>query len=122
VTSQKAQGSTHMNGLTSIVVLMVAALLESGGDALMRMAIHTPSRSNRLLFFLVAAGVLTAYGWTVNAPPWEFGKLIGLYVVFFFVISQILAWIVFKQQPSIHSSIAALLIVAGGVVYSLDRK
>jgi hypothetical protein len=26
---------------------------------------------------------------TVNAPPWDFGKLLGLCVVFFFVIAQL---------------------------------
>jgi drug/metabolite transporter (DMT)-like permease len=58
----------------------------------------------------------------VNAPPWEFGQLLGLYVVFFFVTSQVIAWVVFKQSPTLHSTIAAVLIVAGGVVFSLERK
>ncbi len=109
-----------MNRYTSILVLMLAALLEAGGDALMRIAIHTPSRYARPLLFLVAAAVLAAYGWAVNAPPWEFGKLIGLYVVFFFLIGQIIAWAVFKQPPSVHSAIAACLIVTGGVVFTLE--
>jgi small multidrug resistance family-3 protein len=35
----------------------------------------------------------------VNAPPWDFGKLIGIYVVFFFSIAQLISWLVFKQIP-----------------------
>jgi hypothetical protein len=31
-----------------------------------------------------AAIILFAYGLTVNAPPWDFGKLLGLYVVISF--------------------------------------
>ena len=36
---------------------------------------------------VVLAVVLFTYGLTVNAPPWNFGKLLGLYVVFFFIIA-----------------------------------
>jgi small multidrug resistance family-3 protein len=37
---------------------------------------HLPGQ--RALFFALAAGVLFAYGWTVSAPPWDIGKLIGI--------------------------------------------
>jgi len=37
-----------------------------------------------LCLFAIAAVVLFGYGWTVNAPPWDFGQLLGLYVVFSF--------------------------------------
>ena len=65
--------------------------------------------------------VLFLYGWTVNSPPWNFGRLLGLYVVFFFVVAQILSWIVFKQAPSAMVLLGGTLIVAGGVIVSLAR-
>jgi small multidrug resistance family-3 protein len=75
----------------------------------------------RTLLFALAALVLFAYGWTVNVPPWDFGKLIGIYVVFFFLIAQLISWLVFKQTPSLAIVLGGLLIVAGGVVISVAR-
>jgi multidrug transporter EmrE-like cation transporter len=111
-----------MNRLTAISVLILAALLEAGGDAIMRIAAHGSSLSTRLLLFLVAAAVLTTNRWTVNAPPWDFGKLMGIYVVFFFVIGQLISWFWFKQQPSLSTIIAGLMIIGGGVVFTLGKQ
>jgi hypothetical protein len=86
-----------MSRITGITVLLLAALMEAGGDALMRVGLHKHLEGQRALFFALAAGVLFSYGWTVNAPPWDFGKLIGIYVVFFFSIAQLISWLVFKQ-------------------------
>jgi small multidrug resistance family-3 protein len=58
----------------------------------------------------------------VNTPPWDFGKLMGLYVVFFFVIGQIISWVFFKQPPTPTSIGAAVLIVSGGVVYAVGNQ
>jgi hypothetical protein len=81
------------------VTLLIAAALEAGGDALMRVGQHKNLPSGRLLFFVLAAAVLFAYGWTVNAPPWDFGKLIGIYVVFFFLIAQLISWLEVSSSP-----------------------
>lgn len=105
----------------AVLILLAAAVLEAGGDALMRMGLHTNSLGNRLAFFSAAALVLFAYGWTVNAPPWDFGKLLGLYVVFFFVVAQLISWLVFKQVPSTAVLLGGALIVAGGAVISFAR-
>lgn len=84
--------------------LLFAAALEAGGDALMRVGLHKNLMWGCLLFFVLAAAVLFAYGWTVNAPPWGFGKLIGIYVVFFFLLAQLISWLVFKQTLSLSLS------------------
>jgi hypothetical protein len=112
-----------MNRMTAMSVLAAAALLESGGDAIMRVAVqnNTPALT-RFLLFLGAAAILTGYGWTVNAPPWDFGKLIGIYVVFFFIIGQMISWLVFKQQPSLSSIVAGVMIVGGGVVFTVGNR
>ena len=87
----------------------------------MRAGIHKHMVWQRTLLFALAALVLFAYGWTVNVPPWDFGKLIGIYVVFFFLIAQLISWLVFKQTPSLAIVLGGLLIVAGGVVISVAR-
>jgi drug/metabolite transporter (DMT)-like permease len=107
-----------MTRTTAILVLLLAAILEAGGDALMRVGLHSNTMSRRYFLFAGAAAILFAYGWTVNAPPWDFGKLIGLYVVFFFLIAQLISWIFFKQTPSPLMLTGGALIVAGGIVIS----
>jgi hypothetical protein len=110
-----------MSRTTAILILLVAAALEAGGDALIRIGLHTNATWPRNLMFGAAAIILFTYGWTVNAPPWDFSKLLGLYVVFFFVIAQLLSWLVFKQTPSTTVLIGGTLIIAGGVVISLAK-
>ena len=52
----------------------------------------------------------------MNSAPWDFTRLLGLYVVFFFVIAQAIAWIGFGQRPSLAVLCGGVLIVSGGVV------
>jgi drug/metabolite transporter superfamily protein YnfA len=107
-----------MTRTTATLILLLAAVLEAGGDALIRVGLHSNTMSQRYLLFAGAAAILFAYGWTVNTPPWDFGKSIGLYVVFFFLIAQLISWIVFKQVPSPLMLVGGTLIAAGGVVIS----
>jgi drug/metabolite transporter (DMT)-like permease len=110
-----------MSRSTAILILLLAASLEAGGDAIIRVGLHTNSTWHRYVLFFAAAIILFAYGWTVNAPPWDFGKLLGLYVVFFFVIAQLISWLFFKQTPSMTLILGGSLIVAGGIVISLAK-
>lgn len=108
-----------MTRTTGILILLLAALLEAGGDAIIRTALHTTSAWPRVLSFGLGAVVLFSYGYVVNAPSWDFGKLLGLYVVFFFVIAQIVSWLVFKQAPSTSVLLGGALIVSGGIVIAV---
>lgn len=103
---------------TSLVLLAVAACLEAGGDALIRVGLHSTSPGPRVGFLLAGALALTLYGATVNAPPWDFGRLIGVYVVFFFLIAQIIAWVSFGTVPSARILLGGALVVAGGAIIS----
>jgi drug/metabolite transporter superfamily protein YnfA len=114
-------GKGPVNRATSLLILLLAAILEAGGDAFMRFGLKSPAPWSRVACFTVAALALFAYGWTVNAPPWDFGKLLGLYVVFFFMIAQLISWLVFKQAPSRTVLLGGLLILAGGIVISLGK-
>jgi hypothetical protein len=74
-----------MSRSTAVLVLFLASLLEAGGDALMRSALKGQYQlAGRLGLFAAGALVLFSYGWVVNAPSWDFGKLLRLYVVFLF--------------------------------------
>jgi drug/metabolite transporter superfamily protein YnfA len=106
-----------MSFATSIFLLFTAAVLEAGGDALMRSGLHanTPSR---LGWFLSATLTLFGYGYLVNAPPWDFGKLLGVYVVFFFLVAQAISWIFYGQKPGGAVLIGGAFIVIGGAIIS----
>jgi drug/metabolite transporter superfamily protein YnfA len=107
-----------MNQATVLLVLFAAAILEAGGDALVRYGLGAGPGALRGLFFALGALVLFAYGYTVNAPGWDFGKLLGIYVVFFFVVAQAISWIVFHQRPSSSILVGGAFIVVGGLIIS----
>jgi len=108
-----------MSRTLSLVILLVAAVLEAGGDALVRSALHASSLPARLALLAFGAIVLCSYGYAVNRPPWDFGRLIGVYVVFFFLVAQVIAWLAFDQRPTTPIAIGGALIVAGGAVMAL---
>jgi small multidrug resistance family-3 protein len=85
---------------------------------LVRSGLHAHAAAARLLFFALGAVVLFAYGFVVNSPPWDFGRLLGVYVVFFFVVAQLINWIFFHQRPSGAILLGGVLIAAGGAIIS----
>jgi drug/metabolite transporter superfamily protein YnfA len=103
----------------ALPLLFIAAVLEAGGDALVRMGLRAPGSNTKIIFFLSAALVLFSYGYVVNSPPWDFGKLLGIYVVFFFIVAQLISWLFFHQPPSLAVWIGGALIVAGGFIISV---
>ena len=106
--------------ITTLLVLLSAALLEAGGDAIVRLGLHASTTVVRALLFLIGGLVLFTYGYVVNAPSWDFGRLLGVYVVFFFLVAQLISWIVFHQRPSMAVIIGGSFIVAGGVMLSYN--
>jgi len=106
---------------TTALLLALAAALEAGGDAIIRRALHTSPFVSRLLLFVLGGGILLAYGCLVNTPNWSFGRLLGLYVVFFFLFAQVLSWLAFDQRPPQPVVIGGLLIVGGGLVIALSQ-
>jgi small multidrug resistance family-3 protein len=106
-----------MTTYKALAVLFLAALLEAGGDALIRKGIHA-SAALRICFLLAGAVVLFAYGCTVNAPPWDFGRLLGVYVVFVFVAAQIINRLAFGRAPTVRVLLGGLCIVIGGLIVS----
>ena len=111
-----------MRQTTALLILLAAALLEAGGDALVRLGLHASASSARVLFWVIGAAVLFSYGYVVNAPPWDFGRLLGIYVVFFFVVAQIISWAAFHQRPDRWVMIGGCFVVLGGLVMSIGSR
>ena len=106
--------------IATLLLLLLAALLEAGGDALVRHGLRGPE-GRRLVWMLAGGAVLFAYGCAVNTPSWDFGRLLGIYVVFFFVVAQAIGWWAFGQRPGAGVWAGGALIVGGGIVLSLWR-
>jgi drug/metabolite transporter superfamily protein YnfA len=100
----------------SLLILFVAAFLEVCGDALVRNGLNAPTSLSRIVFFVFGALVLFVYGCVVNSPPWDFSKLLGLYVVFFFIATQLISLLVFHARPSVSTLIGGAFIVVGGAI------
>jgi len=103
----------------ALFLLAIAAFLEAYGDSCFQSALYRNSGLSRALAFVAGAVSLAAYGLVVNAPRWEFGKLLGVYVVLFFLLAQIVARVKFGQTPSLPILIGGALICAGGIVISV---
>ena len=93
---------------------MLAAFLEVGGDALIRIGLRGPG-------YWIAAGALTlfAYGVLVNLSRLDFNRLMGIYISIFFVVSQAISFVFFKQIPDDRIILGGGFIVAGGLVILL---
>jgi small multidrug resistance family-3 protein len=106
----------------TLIILFAAALLEAGGDALVRNGLHASTSALRLALFLAGGFILFAYGYVVNAPPWDFGRLLGVYVVFFFIAAQLISYFFFHTAPARSTLIGGLFIVIGGVIITLGQS
>jgi small multidrug resistance family-3 protein len=105
--------------LGAFVILLLAASLEVFGDACFQSGMYRTvgmSGATRGLWMLAGVTLLGFYGWFVNVPPWDFGKLLGVYVALFFLVAQIVARVRFGQHPTVPIYVGGSLIVLGGLV------
>ncbi len=107
----------------ALLLLCLSALLEAGGDALVRVGLlHTDHPlAVRAAFMAAGAVVLFSYGMAVNLPAWDFGRLLGVYVALFFVVAQVINRVAFGVPPGAPVLAGGALIVAGGLVVAFWR-
>jgi small multidrug resistance family-3 protein len=104
------------NPVGALAVLALAAFLEAWGDSFFQVGFYRSSGLGRVLALIAGASVLAAYGSVVNVPRWDFGKLLGAYVVLFFLMAQLLNKLRFGQSPTPPIYAGGALILAGGLV------
>jgi hypothetical protein len=102
-------------------LLALAAFFEAFGDSLFQSGMHRSAGVVRGVFLVSGAVVLALYGFTVNLPHWDFGKLLGIYVVFFFLVAQVLAKVRFNQAPTAPIYVGGALITVGGMIIAFWR-
>src|SRR5436305_8233650 len=105
--------------MATLAVLALAALLEIGGDAAIR---HGLLRS-AWPWLALGGATLVAYGLVVNLNQGvAFGRLMGLYIAVFFVVSQCLSFVFFAERPPVGLTLGGALIGAGGLAVHSGRR
>jgi hypothetical protein len=63
--------------------------------------------------------VLAGYSLFLNSSKVDFGKLLGIYVVLFFLVAQIVAKLQFHQSPTKPIYVGGAFVLLGGLIMSL---
>ena len=104
--------------MRELALLVLAAVLEVAGDALIRRGL----RGHGVLLMVAGVAVLAAYGFMVNLTKLDFGRLMGLYIVLFFVVAQFVSVLVFKERLHLSVIVGGTLVVAGGLLMTVWRS
>jgi small multidrug resistance family-3 protein len=105
--------------VVSLAVLVLAAVLEIGGDAAIRQGLLRSAWP----WLALGGATLVAYGLVVNLnQAVAFGRLMGLYIAVFFVVSQCLSFVFFAERPPVSLTLGGALIVAGGLVIHFGAR
>jgi len=99
-------------------ILLIAAILESGGDTLIRQGL----RGGSPLLMAAGAVVLICYGFFVNMVKWDLSKLLGVYVCFFAVISVLIGGFLLKETIPSSTWLGLGFIVAGGLIIQFGPR
>jgi small multidrug resistance family-3 protein len=100
------------------LIFIAAALLEVGGDAVVRRGL----RGGGAAFIVAGFMTLGCYGLVVNSVRWDFSRLIGVYVGFFALVSVLVGRFVFKESVSLSTWAGLVLILAGGMVIQFGAR
>jgi small multidrug resistance family-3 protein len=105
-----------------LALLIVATGLEAGGDAVIRTALQSSSIPQRILLFAIGGVMLFGYGTFLTSAPIDFGKLLGIYVVVFFLMAQLINFLAFQSRPTLPIIVGGAFIVTGGAIISAWRS
>jgi drug/metabolite transporter (DMT)-like permease len=110
-----------MDAMRIFLFVLAATILESTGDAIVRIALYRTASPARIGLFLMGGILLTLYGTALNLAPVEFAAVTGMYVATLFVVFQITNYIFFRSAPTPAVLGGGALIVAGGLIVSIWR-
>jgi drug/metabolite transporter superfamily protein YnfA len=102
------------NRWVQLLVMIVAAALEVGGDALIRRGLSSSGAALVVLGFVT----LGSYGVVVNQLSLDFSVLLGAYVGVFAIVSVLFGRYVFAERVSLTTWIGLGVVLLGsGVIY-----
>jgi small multidrug resistance family-3 protein len=98
--------------LTAWLIFLAAAVLEVGGDAVVRKGLRGQVWASVALGCLM----LGTYGVVVNLVKWDFSRLLGVYVAVFATVSVLFGHFVFGETVAPTTWTGVGIIVVGGLV------
>jgi len=98
--------------LAAWLVFLGSALLEVGGDAVVRRGL----RGANVIIILAGGIMLAGYGLLVNMVRWDFSRLLGVYVAVFALVSVMCGRFVFGESVPNATWMGLAIIIAGGMV------
>ncbi len=98
-----------------LAVMVGAALLEVGGDALIRKG----WRAGGLAFVFVGFCVLGSYGILLTSLEVDFSKLLGAYAGLFALVSVLVGWLVFRERIATQTWIGLCVLLLGSIIMQL---
>jgi small multidrug resistance family-3 protein len=98
--------------LQALAVLVVAAVLEVGGDAVIRKGL----RGSGVALVVLGFVVLGSYGVVVNLLALDFSRLLGAYVGVFAVTSVVVGALAFGERVAPTTFIGLAVILAGSLI------
>jgi small multidrug resistance family-3 protein len=107
-----------MHHALPILIFVGAALLEVGGDSVIRQGLRGKGVSAIVAGFVM----LGVYGIVVNTVKWDFSRLLGVYVAVFAATSVLWGRFVLKEDVPPATWIGLALIIAGGMVIQFGHK
>ena len=102
--------------LLTFGLLLFATVLESCGDATVRIGLFSKGGATRIGFLLAGGLLLFGYGLMLNLAPLPFERIVGLYIAMLFCVWQIVTFVTFRTTPSLPVVVGGALIVAGGLL------
>jgi drug/metabolite transporter superfamily protein YnfA len=103
---------------TVILVMIAAAVLEVGGDALIRRGL----RGGRLALVIVGFLVLGSYGVVVNRLELDFSSLLGAYVGFFALVSVLAGRLLFGDRVPATTWFGLVVVLIGSAIIQLGAR
>lgn len=100
------------------LIFVGAAMLEVGGDAVVRRGL----RGSSLAVILLGCATLGAYGVVVNTVKWDFSRLLGVYVAVFAVVSIACGRFVFKEHVPVATWVGLVVIVCGALLIQFGNR
>jgi small multidrug resistance family-3 protein len=100
------------------LVFIAAAILEVGGDAVIRKGL----RGGIVWYIIAGFLILGSYGVVVNTVKWDFSRLLGVYVAVFAVVSVLTGRFVFKETVPASTWVGLAIIVIGGAVIQTGQS
>ena len=97
--------------MRAALLMVLAAMLEVAGDALIRLGL----KNGGLFFMAAGAAALVTYGFLINLTALDFSRLMGIYIVVFFLVSQLTAVLVFHESIPLPVFLGGVLVIGGGL-------